>query len=93
MKCLVIYAILLISILWVLFKPKARAKVSSGDGWNVYGTMGCGWTKKQLSHLKSKGVKHTFIDCTKQDCNGVDAFPTLVHSQSGEKIVGYTEKL
>ena len=91
MKCLIIYAILLVSIFCVLFKPRAR--VESGGGWNVYGTMGCGWTKKQIGHLKSKGIKHNFIDCTKQDCNGMNAFPTLVHSQSGEKIVGYTEKL
>lgn len=84
----VLYILLLVAIFWVLFKPK----YSSG-GWKVYGTMACGWTKKQLSHLKSKGIKHTFVDCTKENCNGVDAFPTLIHSQSGEKIVGYSEKL
>ena len=83
------YLILLI-VVYLIIAPR-----SSGQGgkWKVYGSMGCGWTKKQLNHLKSKGVSHTFIDCTKQNCNGVDAFPTMIHSQSGEKIVGYSEKI
>lgn len=85
----VLYILLLVAIFWVLFKPKS----GGSSGWKVYGSMACGWTKKQLSHLKSKGIKHTFVDCTKQECNDVDAFPTLIHSQSGEKIVGYSEKL
>ena len=84
----IIQIVLILVILWTLFKPKGI-----GGSWKVYGSMGCGWTKKQIAHLKSKGVDHTFVDCTKQSCNGVDGFPTLVHSQSGEKIVGYTEKI
>lgn len=84
------YLILLV-IVYLIIMP--RPSTTSGGGWKVYGSMGCGWTKKQLSHLKSRGVSHTFIDCTKQNCNGVDAFPTMIHSQSGEKIVGYSEKI
>jgi len=83
-----IHIALIISILWAIFSPK-----SNGGTWKVYGSMGCGWTKKQLDHLKTKGVNHMFVDCTKQTCNGIDGFPTLVHPQSGEKIVGYTEKI
>lgn len=83
------YLILLV-IVYLIIRPRPT---SSGGGWKVYGSMGCGWTKKQLNHLKFKGVSHTFIDCTKQNCNGVDAFPTMIHSQSGEKIVGYSEKI
>jgi len=87
----VIHIVLIVVILWTLFKPKGNG--GSNGSWNVYGSMGCGWTKKQIDHLKTKNIDHTFIDCTKQDCNGINAFPTLVHSQSGEKIVGYTEKI
>lgn len=86
-----IHIALILSILWAIFSPKVKS--TSSGVWKVYGSMGCGWTKKQIAHLKSKGISHTFVDCTKQSCHGVDGFPTLVHSQSGEKIVGYTEKI
>jgi len=85
-----IYIALILSILWAIFSPKTS---SGGGTWNVYGSMDCGWTKKQIDHLKSKNISHIFVDCTKQSCNGINGFPTLVHSQSGEKIVGYTEKI
>ena len=66
---------------------------SKGGGeWKVYGAMGCGWTRKQLDHMKSKGVKHTFIDCEKGGCDGMKAFPTSVHS-NGKKVVGFDDAL
>jgi hypothetical protein len=66
---------------------KAKAK----GGWTVYGTMGCGWTRKQLDHMKSKGIPHTFVDCDKEGaCPGMDAFPTM-KSPKGEKVVGFKE--
>lgn len=59
--------------------------------WTVYGTMGCGWTRKQLDYLKSKGVAHTFVNCDKEGaCPGMTAFPTMVH-KNGEKVVGFKE--
>ena len=58
--------------------------------WTVYRTMGCGWTRKQLEYMKKNGKPHTFVDCDKEGCNGMDAFPTLV-SPEGEKTVGYKE--
>ena len=61
-----------------------------GD-WTVYGTMGCGWTRKQLEHMKKNNVSHTFVDCDKEGaCPGMDAFPTM-KSPNGEKIVGFKE--
>ena len=83
------YLIILVIVYFIIMP---RPKFSGGE-WKVYGSMGCGWTKKQLNHLRSKGESHIFIDCTKQECNGVDAFPTMIHSQTGEKIVGYSEKI
>lgn len=67
-----------------------RAGTMGDADWTVYGTMGCGWTRKQLDYMKKKGVTHTFVDCDKEGCPGMDAFPTMVH-KSGEKIVGYKE--
>jgi hypothetical protein len=66
------------------------ASVSNGKQWTVYGTMGCGWTLKQLDYMKKNGKPHRFVDCEKDNCSGMEAFPTLV-SPDGEKIVGYSE--
>lgn len=71
----------------VVGSKKAKAK----NGWTVYGTMGCGWTRKQLDHMKSKGIPHTFVDCDKEGaCPGMNAFPTM-KSPEGEKVVGFKE--
>ncbi len=74
--------------LFILFRN--GASVSNGSEWIVYGTMGCGWTRKQLDYMKKNGKPHRFVDCEKEGCSGMQAFPTLV-SPNGEKIVGYSE--
>ena len=63
---------------------------TDGKKWTVYGTMGCGWTRKQLEYMKKNGKSHTFVDCDEGGCDGMDAFPTLKHP-NGEIIVGYNE--
>jgi len=90
-----IAAILLFIIdLMILMKTGEMKKVGvdapGKKDWTVYGTMGCGWTRKQLEHMETKGVSHTFVDCDEGECPGMDAFPTLVH-KDGEKIVGFKE--
>lgn len=74
--------------------PSTWGPPSSGTGgkWSVYGTTKCGWTNKQLEHMKSNGINHEFIDCSKDrsKCKGMDGFPTLRHSGTGKEIVGYT---
>ena len=80
--------VILISILVILFI--LGSKSTKGE-WTVYGSMDCGWTVKQLKHMKDNGVSHTFVDCSNGKCSDVDAFPTLKHSQSGETIVGFNE--
>ena len=84
--------VLLALDIYILAQTGAKAPVSNGDKkkWNVYGTMGCGWTRKQLEYMKKKGKPHTFVDCDKGGCDGMDAFPTL-EGPNGEKIVGYSE--
>ena len=81
--------VLIVLDLMILQSMHDKKKVSKGD-WTVYGTMGCGWTRKQLEYMKSKGVSHTFVDCEKGACPGMDAFPTMVH-KNGEKVVGFKE--
>ena len=66
------------------------ASVSNGEQCTIYGTMGCGWTRKQLEYMKKNGKPHRFVDCEKEGCSGMEAFPTLV-SPNGEKIIGYSE--
>jgi len=93
------YGIMVIAILILLnmvLAPKkgvesaAVTESHAGPSWTVYGTNGCGWTRKQLEVMKSKNVPHKFIDCDKEDCKGADAFPTLV-DPSGQKTVGFKE--
>jgi hypothetical protein len=72
-------------------KPKTTTDVPSEEGeWTVYGSMGCGWTRKQIEYMKEKGKPYTFVDCDKEECAGVDGFPTMIHT-NGEKIVGFKE--
>jgi hypothetical protein len=52
--------------------------------------MGCGWTRKQLEHMKKAGKPHKFVDCDKEDCKKVEAFPTIV-APNGEEHVGFKE--
>lgn len=69
----------------------APAPVSDSQGiWTVFGSMGCGWTRKQLDHMKKAGKPHKFVDCDKEDCKKVEAFPTIV-SPNGEEHVGFKE--
>jgi hypothetical protein len=63
-----------------------------GDGghWTVYGTNGCGWTRKQIDYLRSNGISHTYIECDKEDCGKIRSYPTL-KSSSGKILVGYNK--
>ena len=72
----------------VIATPPIKTRVE--DEWTIYGTMGCGWTRKQLDYMKQKGKPFTFVDCDKGDCPDVEGFPTMIHS-SGERVVGYKE--
>ena len=89
------YGILFVVILILLnmaLAPKkgAESAAAGGASWTVYGTNGCGWTRKQLEVMKNKNVSHKFIDCDKEDCKGAEAFPTLV-DPSGKKSVGFKD--
>lgn len=78
-------------ILYTMETAKPAAPVVTPSGWTVYGTMGCGWTRKQLDYMKEKNIPHVFVDCDKEGaCPGMDAFPTLL-DKDGVKTLGYKE--
>ena len=83
------FIILALINIMILLQTK-KTSSGGGKGWTVYGTMGCGWTRKQLEYMKKNGKSHTFVDCDEGGCDGMDAFPTLKHP-NGEIIVGYNE--
>lgn len=82
------FAILIVVALYVLSRVPTR--VPKGKPWTIYGTMDCGWTRKQLDYMKKTGKPFTFVDCDKNECEGMDAFPTLV-SPEGVRHKGYKE--
>ena len=63
---------------------------SSSSNYTVYGTKGCPWCRKQIEYFEKNGTSFKFVDCNKQSCKGMDAFPTII-SPSGEKTVGFKE--
>ena len=83
--------ILLLGILAVcIYVAMNSKKPTNGKGkWTVYGTMGCGWTRKQLDHMKDKDIPHKFVDCDKNDCGNIKAFPTM-KDPNGKTITGYS---
>jgi hypothetical protein len=81
---------LLMATLYYFGTVKQVTTTSDGEGWTVYGTMGCGWTRKQLDHMKNKSIPHVFVDCDKEDCGKMDGFPTL-KDPSGNMSTGFKE--
>ena len=74
-----------------LLNFRLTTPISSGDGqWTVYGTNGCGWTRKQLKHMQDNGIPHKFVDCDKEDCGDMNAYPTL-KDPSGNVTTGFKQ--
>lgn len=67
-----------------------RKEKYENEKWTVYGTMGCGWTRKQLKYMDDHDISYTFINCENGKCEGVSAMPTLV-SPTGTRSEGYKE--
>jgi hypothetical protein len=86
--------LLALMILYVFFGDSlGKTPKVSGDTnaeWTVYGTNGCGWTRKQIDHLDKKGISYNYIECDKADCGDISAFPTMKHS-SGKVVEGFRE--
>ena len=86
----IIIALILINIYIIMNLGKSAVNKTDGKGWTIYGTMGCGWTRKQLEHMKKVGKPYTFVDCDKEDCGEMSAFPTI-HDPDGKETVGFSE--
>jgi hypothetical protein len=86
---MIAFIVLLLVNLYILFTLKKPAV--SGGTYTVYGTMGCGWTRKQLDVMKAKGIAHEFVDCSeKGSCpEGVKAYPTIKHPD-GKMTTGFS---
>ena len=85
---------LALALLYVLFGSAfgMKATVSGGAAaeLTVYGTNGCGWTRKQLAHLDKKGISYNYVECDKEDCGGISAFPTMKLA-NGDVVEGFKE--
>jgi len=79
------------SVIGFVFLYLLNFRLTRGDThWTVYGTNGCGWTRKQLDYMRNNGIPHTYIECDKKDCGKINSYPTL-KSSSGKIIVGYNK--
>ena len=92
---LLVVAVALAAYYFFYMKPKSKspmadsAPAQSGD-LVVYGSMGCGWTKKQLKYLDDKKMDYKFVDCDSEECPpDVKGYPTMIYN--GETISGYKE--
>ena len=91
-----LWIVVAIVVLLVIYMMMTKTKKKPGekmtkDGWTVYGTTSCGWTKKQLKEMDDKGITYKFIDCESESENCVDisGFPTL-KNDDGTVKVGFT---
>lgn len=85
--------IILVLVNMYIFTQTGKKKVTlekEEKKWIVYGTMGCGWTRKQLDYLKKVEKPFEFINCDEMTCENITSYPTIVHP-SGEQTVGYEE--
>ena len=83
--------LVVVALLVAVLLMKRKVKGASGtDGWTVYGTMDCGWTRKQIAHMEENGLTYKFVDCSKKECTGMDGYPVTTHS-SGVRLEGYNE--
>jgi len=85
-----IFLITIIVIALLLILKSKGSSDMSGQKTTIYGTMGCGWTRKQLDYMNKNNKPYRFVDCDKENCSNMNAFPTIVHS-NGEKTLGYSE--
>lgn len=95
----IIAIVCIIAFLIIKFVPNVCASVglpimsaaATIKNWTVYGTMSCGWTRKQIEYMDAKGIGYEFVDCTKNACEGMTGYPVSINNVSGERIEGFKE--
>ena len=80
---MLLYFVLILFALYLI--PMSNKKKKP---YTIYGTMGCGWTRKQLNHMREKKLPHRFVDCSKESCPKFDGFPAIKHP-NGKTTIGY----
>jgi hypothetical protein len=77
---------------YYLMTPSKKGSSGTAGSWTVYGSNGCGWTRKQLKNMDDKGISYTYVDCDEdgKQCTGMSGFPTL-KDESGTMSTGYKE--
>tara|TARA_B100000287_G_scaffold404363_1_gene426961 strand:- start:17831 stop:18118 length:288 start_codon:yes stop_codon:yes gene_type:complete len=85
-------ALVNIYILLCLYKTPAptASAAEAKDKYIIYGSMGCGWTRKQIDVMKEKKLAYEYVDCQKDGgCPpDVKAFPTIRHPD-GKMTTGF----
>jgi hypothetical protein len=66
-----------------------KGSVGGNGMWTVYGNNHSGWTIKQKKELDEQGIPYKYVDCSVEDCTGIEAFPTLTNDDGTVKV-GYT---
>lgn len=89
MKILTIVTLILIVAAIIIGRPSFGSAAPAAD-WTIYGSMSCGWTRKQINHMKENGIPYKFVDCSKNKCEGINGFPTTIH-KTGIRLDGYNE--
>ena len=59
-----------------------------GKPWKVFGSMDCGWTRKQIEELKNNNVPYEFLDCSGDECR--EGMPSNI-LPDGTRRVGFTK--
>lgn len=92
MTLVVVLAILFLLNFYLMSGTKTSGTSGTAGSWTVYGSNGCGWTRKQLKNMDEKGITYTYVDCDEdgQQCTGMAGFPTL-KDENGEITTGYKE--
>ena len=90
MNALRIFLIVIV-VMWALnsvLVTSRSATVDNGNLWKVYGSMNCGWTRKQVEELKKKGIPYEFLDCSGDKCR--EGMPENI-LPNGTRRVGFTK--
>ena len=83
--------LLVIVVMWALNSVLVTSRPavgSNGNVWKVFGSMDCGWTRKQVEELNNKGVPYEFLDCSGDRCK--EGMPENI-LPNGTRRVGFTK--
>ena len=90
-RVILISAVAIAAIVILTQGKRSSRKQSDDVEYIVYGTDWCGYTVKQLKYLNKKGISHKYVNCEKEQCDGIKAFPQMTRTSDGETIRGYSE--